>query len=540
MQQHWHSHNIPCPTTVASPLRSKPPRSNAIVLTALHDHGRRSVECCLDTNDYGTLVLQGITSSRPTTTPTIGSVNDVVVSHVGCIDVDLESLSTLQLARKEHNQDSGIVDDDVDDNDWNRVSIWTHDPWTNLQLTREEWRSLRECLHNIVTNRANERRRQQSHDNQQRQQQQQQDLIQTFLGDADKVFDYLIQTLNTISNKKTTNKNSGKIRGCQHHWTLDNILELHRQLEDLEFDCCCSSSSETATATTKKTKIIEPILDLGQNVSALTLQCVDVGNRHFTMSLNLSSFPLHISVDRWDVPRRQDEETGTTSIIDDCTVLRHKLKQKKSYPVTIRDLHRQFLETTNAYQGFWNELDDLDANIWVLEANTNNRSVCHRSIYLSKSAKLILYLDPLQPQTRPTKVQFLGSHAATFQEMFQSYSWDLNCSVRQNLEAAFGKSLARPTTIGNDQDESNATTNAGSTVDCGICFGSTSKAATTTTTENDDDCCGCENPKCARPFHNVCLEKWLTSLPTSRVSFDTMIGSCPYCKDPIAGQMSLY
>ena len=281
--------------------------------------------------------------------------------------------------------------------------------------------------------------------------------------------------------------------------------------------------------------MLEPILELSENLSFLTLQYMDGGNRRFTMTLNLSAFPQHISIDRWDVPTLDDADMAST---DDPTILRHKpcRKQGNSSPSeTIRDLYLMFVATTDAYQSLWNEMDDLDANVWVLEANTNNRSVCHRSIYLSQSAKLILTLDRTQPRTRPTKVQFLGSHAPAFHEMFQSYSWDEERSVRHNLETCFGKSLARPTN--DDEEESNATVmmnTTSTTFDCGICFGSTK---TTTRLGAGDDCCECENPKCARPFHNACLERWLTSLHTSRVSFDTMIGSCPYCKDPIAVQM---
>jgi E3 ubiquitin-protein ligase FANCL len=94
----------------------------------------------------------------------------------------------------------------------------------------------------------------------------------------------------------------------------------------------------------------------------------------------------------------------------------------------------------------------------------------------------------------------------------------------------FNMSLTKPANNNNNNEPTDST-------DCGICFDIT----TTTTASNaceDTNCTSCENPKCARSFHRTCLERWLTSLITSRISFDTIIGNCPYCKDPIAVQMS--
>ncbi|KAI2500485.1 FANCL C-terminal domain [Fragilaria crotonensis] len=518
-----------------------PRNSNTIVLTAL----RPQLECCHDTNDFGTLVLRGrrfknncnsnnryAHSNDPSglleayqqklpAVATKGGLEEDNQTVANVMMVDLESLSTLQPANTHaHDHDIMVAADDDTDDEWNRVPIWNKSPWK--MITAEQLGSLKQRLNDILTNSAKERRQSRSD---QLGKEEHEYHIQAFLRDSSLVFECVIQTLNAHSNN---NKDSTETADSLH-WTVDNILELHRQLEDLEFECATRTTPMTASTSMLAEPVVEPILDLSENLSTVTLQCRDGGNRHFTMALNLSAFPQHISIDRWDLPKVEDADTSST---DD--ILRHKPRAKRgnSSPETIRDLYLMFVATTDAYQNLWNELDDLDANVWVLEANTNNRSVCHRSIYLSNSAKLIVSLDRTQPRTRPTKVQFLGSHGSVYYEMFQSYSWDEERSVRHNLETCFGKSLARPT---NDEEDSNTMMNATTTTfDCGICFGSTKE----TSTLDGDECCDCENPKCARPFHNACLEKWLTSLPTSRISFDTMIGSCPYCKDPIAVQMS--
>ena len=42
----------------------------------------------------------------------------------------------------------------------------------------------------------------------------------------------------------------------------------------------------------------------------------------------------------------------------------------------------------------------------------------------------------------------------------------------------------------------------------------------------------CDNAKCKRAYHTPCLYEWLRSAST-RQSFDTMFGNCPYCSEPI-------
>lgn len=44
----------------------------------------------------------------------------------------------------------------------------------------------------------------------------------------------------------------------------------------------------------------------------------------------------------------------------------------------------------------------------------------------------------------------------------------------------------------------------------------------------------CSNGKCCRSFHRRCLLEWLQALPSTRVSFDTVFGMCPYCSTSLA------
>jgi E3 ubiquitin-protein ligase FANCL len=82
------------------------------------------------------------------------------------------------------------------------------------------------------------------------------------------------------------------------------------------------------------------------------------------------------------------------------------------------------------------------------------------------------------------------------------------------------------------------------TVECGICYtyaisvtgedpldqlmtgGATASAAIPEHT--------CSNEKCGKSYHYSCLLDWLQSLPSSRTSFGTTFGSCPYCSEAIS------
>lgn len=48
----------------------------------------------------------------------------------------------------------------------------------------------------------------------------------------------------------------------------------------------------------------------------------------------------------------------------------------------------------------------------------------------------------------------------------------------------------------------------------------------------------CDNERCARPFHSMCLVEWLRSSADARTSFDTVFGACPYCSEAIFAKVA--
>ena len=62
----------------------------------------------------------------------------------------------------------------------------------------------------------------------------------------------------------------------------------------------------------------------------------------------------------------------------------------------------------------------------------------------------------------------------------------------------------------------------GMAIECGICYTFLHQQAVPEVT--------CESAACARCFHTACLVNWLQALPTTRHSYQTLFGQCPYCQ----------
>ena len=48
----------------------------------------------------------------------------------------------------------------------------------------------------------------------------------------------------------------------------------------------------------------------------------------------------------------------------------------------------------------------------------------------------------------------------------------------------------------------------------------------------------CDNANCGKPFHRRCLVEWLNADTSTRQSFNTLFGACPYCSAPITVKVS--
>ena len=145
-------------------------------------------------------------------------------------------------------------------------------------------------------------------------------------------------------------------------------------------------------------------------------------------------------------------------------------------------------------------------------------------------------------------MKFFGSadKTAVLKAMLSAdrHKWMTERTILENLELIFQRSFP-------SKPSAEEALNAGFELECGICYTYSIKdpsAATSndmmtssSTTAAPDPTAGqlifpevhCDNSKCGRVYHHCCLVDWLKSLPSTRISFHTLFGSCPYCQEPL-------
>mmetsp|Transcript_5394 Transcript_5394/g.8285 ORF Transcript_5394/g.8285 Transcript_5394/m.8285 type:complete len:479 (-) Transcript_5394:2027-3463(-) len=441
-----------------------------ILLTELHPR----FECSMDTKEYGTFVLQGR-----------GKHDEVDYDYSSLVDVSslsilLSSSSVKAKANQEINRN------------WKRKKILKSINELHINGRKINIPTLWETLMEAAVSTKSKP---------------EQPEWEIFYQQATAVFLALLdamkkEKLGSDAVDETIRHSCG---GDREQLSPQDLMELHRQLEDIEAD---SQRPNT--------------ISLSQDLSTLTLIRVDKENRNLELVIDLTEFPANAAVRSSPIPvsLQNQGHLGKESIEGN--------KRRRTEMITIPFLYKEFCTQVQCCQTLWNELEDLDRNVWILEASFSkeDRNKCQRSIYLDEGAKLDITLNPLRPTEKPFKMDFIGSHCHTFKKIYEkSTAWSKDRSVRENLEMCFGKSLAKP-----DYKPQSLVKNPSSRcLDCAICFSSTVESVDTL----PSSVVNCENEQCSRWYHAHCLEKWLSTLSTTRTSFDTLLGSCPYCKTPI-------
>eukprot|EP01027_Heterolobosea_sp_BB2_P011504 GEZU01016744.1.p1 GENE.GEZU01016744.1~~GEZU01016744.1.p1 ORF type:complete len:153 (+),score=10.88 GEZU01016744.1:140-598(+) len=140
-----------------------------------------------------------------------------------------------------------------------------------------------------------------------------------------------------------------------------------------------------------------------------------------------------------------------------------------------------------------------------------------RRIGIGNHSSLQIELDPLCPRGVP-ECRFLGADSVVVplrDKLNQNIlaQWDYTDTPRNNLQRVLGIEFPRPKEALKEDFS----------VECGICY--------SYRLNNQIPDKVCDN--CCMPFHRVCLFEWLRSVPSTRQSFDTLFGNCPYCSASI-------
>jgi E3 ubiquitin-protein ligase FANCL len=198
------------------------------------------------------------------------------------------------------------------------------------------------------------------------------------------------------------------------------------------------------------------------------------------------------------------------------------------------------------HQEYFDTLDDLDKRVWVLEPTERTYAIACRRIAIDKMCSIIVTIDFEHPRVM-CDIKFLGAQnrieGIKNSMVNNSNQWNVLNSVKQNLEQVLEIQFISPKE--HNTNDFN--------IECNICYSyiepsiattsvRTAGARTNNNIQNHDGSGYdgrtpdeiCPNANCNRLYHHSCLKGWLQSLPSSRNSFGTLFGECPYCQESIS------
>eukprot|EP01132_Coremiostelium_polycephalum_P002832 gene2832-3518_t len=179
-------------------------------------------------------------------------------------------------------------------------------------------------------------------------------------------------------------------------------------------------------------------------------------------------------------------------------------------------------QSIEEYQDFFDIMDEIDSNTWVLEPEHPKRSSTYRRIALENHCSLCIQVNPTSPRAFPEDCRFLGSDK-NIQPLKNNLNanikqWDVTKGLIENFQSVLDTKF--PLRQNTKAEEF--------VIECGVCY------AHRLTDSGSIPDIACNNLKCQKHFHNSCLYEWLKSVPKSYYSFNVLYGTCPYCTDPIS------
>ena len=201
---------------------------------------------------------------------------------------------------------------------------------------------------------------------------------------------------------------------------------------------------------------------------------------------------------------------------------------------------------------------------WIIEPTAPTKSCTYRRIALEKHVTLTITLNPIDLDSIP-ELHFMGSDRAV-QPVLSTVRenrrlWHPSGNLRENLSTLLGAPLPGKNTGDGSGLEGQGILAEDVGAECAICYnyrrpvedddGGEEKEErdhTMADDGNDNEInnnqnellqgdvpeINCDNAACGKPFHRLCLREWLAADATTRQSFGSLFGACPYCSSPIA------
>uniref|UniRef100_A0A8D9BPH9 E3 ubiquitin-protein ligase FANCL n=2 Tax=Cacopsylla melanoneura TaxID=428564 RepID=A0A8D9BPH9_9HEMI len=254
--------------------------------------------------------------------------------------------------------------------------------------------------------------------------------------------------------------------------------------------------------------IRENMADISDSLDHMTLVHIDEAGRTHNLSIQIDSGGKYIDV---DLP----EEIAHMFV-----------KDNKHNPVS--GIYKQFCLQVSSLQALFFMCDLLDDQTSVLEPSNPTRKHVHRKIGLSESVAIEIKLNPLDVYSCPNmevvgEGMSVASVQTTLEQNMKETGWDEDLNVIENLVR-----LLDIEEFPDLQSRLACTQAKLGEGECSICL--TMRHSVTMETPVKL----CSNDKCASFYHEVCLSKWLQSIPTSDIGFGMVSGKCPLCKTNIS------
>ncbi|KAJ7380003.1 hypothetical protein OS493_012765 [Desmophyllum pertusum] len=118
-----------------------------------------------------------------------------------------------------------------------------------------------------------------------------------------------------------------------------------------------------------------------------------------------------------------------------------------SQSLPLQQLYHQFQQVLSHFEDFWDMLDEIDSNTWVLEPDHPSRSCTNRRIALGNNASIQIDVNPANPRLLP-ECRFMGADnvIVPLREHLNSniQSWNPQLSVLMNLESYWDRNFLLP------------------------------------------------------------------------------------------------
>ncbi|CAG8674903.1 10895_t:CDS:2, partial [Dentiscutata heterogama] len=181
-----------------------------------------------------------------------------------------------------------------------------------------------------------------------------------------------------------------------------------------------------------------------------------------------------------------------------------------NHMTSLKDVVSFYSKELEKFQDVWSVLDDIDAHTWVLEPCKPKRNDLMRRIALGNHCSIQIELDASCPKGE-CQYRLFGTESliSPIREKIIK-NWN---NWLQNFENILEITFPSAQTISTSDIN----------IECGICYSYRNEGSLPDQS--------CNNAKCGQPFHRSCLYEWLRSIPTTKQSFNTLFGNCPYCND---------